>query len=65
MLEFLRNNWLWIAIALFFVWMHRSGAGCGGHSGHAGHGDGANRKPREGGPGGDERNRAESSGHDH
>ena len=38
MLEFLRNNWFWIAMAVFFVWMHRSGAGCGAHLGHSGHG---------------------------
>ncbi|MBI5016216.1 MAG: hypothetical protein HZB55_12120 [Deltaproteobacteria bacterium] len=53
--EFLRNNWFWIALLVFFFWMHRSGAGCGGghggghqsgggggcggHAGHTGYGD--------------------------
>ena len=45
MLEFLRNNWFWIAMAVFFVWMHGSGAGCGGRRGHTGHGGGADPTP--------------------
>jgi hypothetical protein len=32
--EFLQNNWFWIAVFIFFVWMHASGAGCGGHGGY-------------------------------
>jgi hypothetical protein len=44
-IEFLAANWLWIALVVFFVAMHRSGHGCGmhgnhgGHAGHAGHTD--------------------------
>ncbi len=32
--EFLQNNWFWILLLVFFVWMHGSGLGCGGHGGH-------------------------------
>jgi len=35
-MEFLQNNWFWIVVAVFFIWMHSSGMGCGGHSGHGG-----------------------------
>ncbi len=48
MIEYLVANWLWIALIVFFVAMHRGGhGGCGmhgghgGHAGHAGHSDGA------------------------
>jgi hypothetical protein len=34
--EFLQNNWFWIAVIVFFIWMHSSGMGCGGHGGHGG-----------------------------
>lgn len=45
--DFLRNNWIWIALIVFFIWMHGSGMGCGGHGGH---GDKeASSKPGEGG----------------
>lgn len=37
--EFLQNNWFWIALIVFFFWMHGSGAGCGGGHGR-GHGTG-------------------------
>ena len=42
MIEFLAANWLWMALLVFFVAMHRGGHGCGmhgGHGGHAGHTD--------------------------
>jgi len=42
--EFLQNNWFWIAVFVFFVWMHASGMGCGGHGGH---GDKNEKKKRE------------------
>ena len=42
--EFLQNNWFWIAVLVFFVWMHASGMGCGGHGGH---GDKDEKKKRE------------------
>lgn len=32
--EWLQNNWFWIALVIFFIWMHGSGMGCGGHGGH-------------------------------
>lgn len=34
MAEFLQNNWIWILLIVFFIWMHGSGMGCGGHGGH-------------------------------
>jgi hypothetical protein len=45
--EFLQNNWFWIAVFVFFIWMHASGMGCGGHGRHGG-GD-EKKKPEEGG----------------
>ena len=36
--DFLQNNWFWIVVVGFFIWMHSSGMGCGGHGGH-GNGD--------------------------
>jgi hypothetical protein len=44
--DFLQNNWFWIVVLVFFVWMHASGMGCGGHGGHKGHG-GRKNKPDE------------------
>lgn len=35
-MDWLSENWFWIAIAIFFIWMHRGGH-CGGHGGHEGH----------------------------
>jgi hypothetical protein len=43
--DFLQNNWFWIVILGFFIWMHTSGMGCGGHGGH---GDGDKKKREEG-----------------
>jgi hypothetical protein len=37
MSEFIQNNWFWIVVFGFFIWMHASGMGCGGHGGHGGH----------------------------
>ena len=39
MIQFLATNWLWIALIVFFLAMHRGGHGCGmhGHQGHHGH----------------------------
>ena len=34
MIEFLAANWLWIAVVVFFVAMHRGGHGCGMHGHH-------------------------------
>lgn len=57
MIEFLTANWLWIAVIVFFVAMHRGGHGCGmhgghqrddqQHGGHAGHDHGAQDRPAE------------------
>jgi hypothetical protein len=33
-MEFLLNNWFWIILAVFLVWMHASGVGCGGSGKH-------------------------------
>jgi len=33
-MEFLQNNWFWIILAVFFIWMHASGVGCGGTGKH-------------------------------
>jgi len=33
-MEFLQNNWFWIILAVFFIWMHASGVGCGGSGKH-------------------------------
>ena len=30
MVEFLQNNWFWIALIIVFVGMHSFGGGCGG-----------------------------------
>ena len=43
--EYLQNNWFWIVVVGFFVWMHASGMGCGSH------GSGDERKKREEGGG--------------
>lgn len=46
-MDWLGENWFWIAIAIFFIWMHRGGH-CGGHGGHEGHsrdGDGNDEAP--------------------
>ena len=40
-MEFIQNHWFWIVVFGFFVWMHSSGMGCGGHGEHGGH---SNRK---------------------
>lgn len=32
--EFLQNNWFWLVLLGFFIWMHASGMGCCGHGGH-------------------------------
>lgn len=32
-MDWLVENWFWIAIAIFFIWMHLGGH-CGGHGGH-------------------------------
>lgn len=48
--EFLQNNWFWIVVFVFFIWMHSSGMGCGGHGGGRRHGGGdEKKKPEEGG----------------
>jgi hypothetical protein len=31
---FLQNNWFWLLLVVFFIWMHRSDMECGGHGGH-------------------------------
>ena len=36
MVEFITANWLWIALIVGMVLMHRGG-GCGSHGSHAGH----------------------------
>ena len=43
-MEFLQENWFWIVVAVFFIWMHSSGMGCCGHGSHTGHG-GRKNKP--------------------
>lgn len=43
--EFFRNNWIWIALIVFFFWMHSSGAGCGGHGGAHKHGGKDGQEP--------------------
>ena len=42
--EFLQSNWFWIVVFVFFIGMHASGMGCGGHGGH---GDKDEKKKRE------------------
>ncbi len=50
-MDWLTQNWVWIALAIGGVWLFRRGglAGCGmgGHGAHAGHGGGAG--PAQGG----------------
>ncbi len=43
-MDWLRENWFWVAILVLFVWMHVGGHGHGchgggghGHGGHGGH----------------------------
>lgn len=50
-MEFLQDNWFWLIVLVFFIWMHASGMGCGGHGGHGGHGSGNEKKKYEGGGG--------------
>jgi len=50
-MEFLQNNWLWIAVFAVFILMHSSGMGCGGHGGGHRHGGGDEKKKREEGGG--------------
>ncbi len=33
-MEFLQNNWFWIVVVAFFVWMNVSGRGCCGPGRH-------------------------------
>ena len=47
MTEFLLNNWFWIVVLLFFIWMHSSGMGCGGHGGHGKDGKGEKRGEKD------------------
>lgn len=41
-MDWLRENWFWVALGVLFLWMHLKGHGGhgaqGGHSGHGGHG---------------------------
>lgn len=43
-MNWLRENWFWLAVVILFVWMHtKMHGGHGrhlGHGGHAGHGGG-------------------------
>jgi len=52
-MDWLRENWFWVAIIVFFFWMHRGhgghGGGCGG--GHGGHGGGSGHGGHGGGGG--------------
>jgi hypothetical protein len=50
-MEFLRENWFWIVVLVFFILMH-----AGGHGGHGGHG----RSGRTSRP--DERERQDAGG---
>jgi len=36
-MDWIRENWVFILIFFFFIWMHFSGHGCCGHGGHGGH----------------------------
>ena len=47
--EFIQNNWFWIVVIVFFVWMHSSGMGCGGHGGHGSYGSEEKNKREEDG----------------
>jgi hypothetical protein len=47
-IDFLAANWVWIAVIVLFVAMHRGGHGCGmhgSHGGHAGHPQGDHGHP--------------------
>ena len=33
-MEFLKTNWFWIALVVFFIWMNVSGRGCCGRGRH-------------------------------
>lgn len=37
-MDWLRENWFWLAVAVLFLWMHgKMHRGQGGHGGYAGH----------------------------
>ena len=57
--EFLQRNWFWILLIVFFVWMHGSGMGCGGHGGGHRHGG------QEPSPGEEKKRLPEKGGHQH
>ncbi|HSM30659.1 MAG TPA: hypothetical protein VK854_08145 [Woeseiaceae bacterium] len=57
--DFLQGNWFWILLIVFFIWMHRSGMGCGGHGG--GHRPGG----QETAPGEEKKRLPEEGGHQH
>lgn len=37
LMDWVRENWVFLLFLIIFIWMHASGMGCGGH-GHGGHG---------------------------
>ncbi|NOT09160.1 MAG: DUF2933 domain-containing protein [Gemmatimonadales bacterium] len=43
-MNWLRENWFWIVVGVFFLWSH--GKMHGGHGGHSGHG-GPRKDPRD------------------
>ena len=57
--EFLQNNWFWLLLIGFFIWVHGSGMGCGGHGGHGGHGSHQQKDDDA------EKDREEHTGHRH
>ena len=42
-MDFLQNNWFWIVLVVFFIWMTASGGGCCG-AGKRGDGKGEERQ---------------------
>ena len=39
-MDWIRENWVFLLFFIFFLGMHLSGHGCGGHGRHGGHGHG-------------------------
>lgn len=65
-MEWLRENWFWLAVTALFVWMHLKMHGGHGHGGHGGHEAGHRRPPREDGtPAANDRPGIERTGGNH
>lgn len=49
-MDWLRENWFWLAVVVLFLWMHKEMHGA--HGGHGGHGGTGGHRGHSGGCGG-------------